>query len=56
MTVPNGLIPREEQVYNADNSGYINYYLREGKRLRRFQGLFSGRNRPPTIPFKGAWG
>ena len=27
-----GLILREEQVYNADNSGYINYYLREGKR------------------------
>ena len=25
-----GLILREEQVYNADNSGYINYYLREG--------------------------
>lgn len=27
-----GLILREEQVYNAENSGYINYYLREGKR------------------------
>ena len=27
-----GLILREEQVYNADNSGYINYYLQEGKR------------------------
>ena len=27
-----GLILREEQVRNADRSGYINYYLREGKR------------------------
>lgn len=27
-----GLILRNEQVYNAENSGYINYYLREGKR------------------------
>ncbi len=27
-----GLILRDEQVYNAENSGYINYYLREGKR------------------------
>lgn len=36
-----GLILREEQVYNADNSGYINYYLRKANVLRRFQGLFS---------------
>ena len=28
----NGLILREEQVRTADRSGYINYYLREGKR------------------------
>lgn len=28
----NGLILREEQVKTADRSGYINYYLREGKR------------------------
>ena len=27
-----GLILREEQVRNAQNNGYINYYLREGKR------------------------
>lgn len=27
-----GLILRDEQVRNAQNSGYINYYLREGKR------------------------
>ena len=27
-----GLILREEQIYNAENSGYVNYYLREGKR------------------------
>lgn len=27
-----GLILREEQVKTADRSGYINYYLREGKR------------------------
>lgn len=27
-----GLILREEQVRTADRSGYINYYLREGKR------------------------
>ncbi|MFR2693099.1 MAG: HlyD family efflux transporter periplasmic adaptor subunit [Enterocloster bolteae] len=27
----NGLILREEQVKTADRSGYINYYLREGK-------------------------
>lgn len=27
-----GLILREEQIKNADHSGYINYYLREGKR------------------------
>ena len=28
----NGVILREEQVKTADRSGYINYYLREGKR------------------------
>lgn len=28
----NGLILREEQVRNTDRTGYINYYLREGKR------------------------
>lgn len=28
----NGLILREEQVKTADRTGYINYYLREGKR------------------------
>lgn len=27
-----GLILRDEQVRNAEHSGYINYYLREGKR------------------------
>ena len=27
-----GLILREEQVRNAQHNGYINYYLREGKR------------------------
>ena len=27
-----GLILREEQIYSAENSGYVNYYLREGKR------------------------
>lgn len=31
-TMYHGLILRQEQVRNADRTGYINYYLREGKR------------------------
>ena len=27
-----GLILREESVYSTDSAGYINYYIREGKR------------------------
>lgn len=29
-----GIILREEEVKTADRSGYINYYIREGKRRR----------------------
>ncbi len=27
-----GIILRQEEVKNADRSGYVNYYVREGKR------------------------
>jgi len=36
-----GLILREEQVRNADRSGYINYYLREGKRASVSSRIYS---------------
>lgn len=36
-----GLIFRQEQVKDADNSGYVNYYVREGKRAAAGSRIYS---------------